>query len=409
MVRTYLFPSLSLVALLVLFPIRTEAQELTGRVTAETRVFPSAPLAEEQHKSTGSLAFQPELYKDWKRGTRSFTFTPYLRLDMSDPARSHFDIRELYGQYVARSWEIKVGLARVFWGVTESQHLVDIINQTDLVEQPDGEAKLGQPMVNLTWIQDWGTLDLFVLPWFRERTFPGRDGRLRFPLIINTDDADVNRRVDVATRYTRTLGRFDLGVSHFWGISREPRFILVQPEGSAPTLTPAYETIHQTGLDLQAVTGAWLWKLEAITRSGQGDRFYAFVGGFEYTLSNLGGKGLDLGLLAEYHYDSRDDFFAQGFSPNLVGTRVSSTPFDDDLFLGTRLALNDVQSTDLLGGLVIDRETQSTALLLEASRRLRSSWTLGLEIRSFLNTDTTDPLYSFRRDSYAQLQVSYHF
>ena len=52
----------------------------------------------------------------------------------------------------------------MFWGVTESQHLVDVVNQTDLVENPDGEEKLGQLMVNLTVARSWGTLNLFVAP-----------------------------------------------------------------------------------------------------------------------------------------------------------------------------------------------------------------------------------------------------
>jgi len=54
-----------------------------------------------------------------------------------------------------------------FWGVTEFQHLVDIINQTDLVENIDTEDKLGQPMINLALINDWGTVDLFIMPYFR--------------------------------------------------------------------------------------------------------------------------------------------------------------------------------------------------------------------------------------------------
>ena len=400
---------LTLLALLAL-PATSLAQDMfSGQVDLEARGFPRGPLSPGQHESNLSLAVEPEFYYAWAQGYQDFTFTPFLRLDLGDAARTHADIRELYWLYAADSWELKVGIARVFWGVTESQHLVDIINQTDLIENPDGEVKLGQPMIDFTWIQDWGTLDLFVLPWFRERTFPGADGRLRFPLVVNTDDGTINRRIDFAARYFHTIGLFDVGLSHFWGTSREPRFLLQSSDDGTPELTPIYEAIHQTSLDVQLTAGSWLWKLEALTRSGQGDRFYAFVGGFEYTFSNLRNTGLELGLLAEYHYDSRDDFFEQGFTPDLTGDRLSSTPFDDDLFVGSRIALNDVQSTDFLGGVVIDRNTRSTALLVEASRRIGNRWKLGVEFRSFFNTDPGDPLHSFRRDSYGQLLLSYHF
>jgi hypothetical protein len=76
----------------------------------------------------------------------------------------------------------------VFWGVTESSHLVDIINQSDFVENIDTEDKLGQPMVSLRWLPEWGTLDLFLMPLHRERTFQGLAGRPRLPLPIDQDN-----------------------------------------------------------------------------------------------------------------------------------------------------------------------------------------------------------------------------
>ena len=82
------------------------------------------------------------------------------------PRRTHADLREayflLFGEIGDGEWELRVGIDQVFWGVTESQHLVDIINQIDLVEHPNGETKLGQPMVNITYSSDWGIVEFFV-------------------------------------------------------------------------------------------------------------------------------------------------------------------------------------------------------------------------------------------------------
>jgi len=74
---------------------------------------------------------------------------------------------------------LRLGVDRVFWGVVESRSLVDIVNQTDLVEHPDEKTKLGQPMAHVTWSGDWGALEVFGLTGHRPRTFPGRHGRLR--------------------------------------------------------------------------------------------------------------------------------------------------------------------------------------------------------------------------------------
>ena len=54
----------------------------------------------------------------------------------------------------------------MFWGVTESVHLVDIINQTDFAGDIDGEDKLGQTMLSLMLQRDWGEITAFVLPAF---------------------------------------------------------------------------------------------------------------------------------------------------------------------------------------------------------------------------------------------------
>jgi len=160
-------------------------------------------------------------------------------------------------------------------------------------------------------------------------------------------------------------------------------------------LLPFYHDINQTGLDLQATTGGWLLKLEAINRYGQGDRFFAAVGGFEYTFANIKSSGIDIGLLIEYHYDERG--------------KDATTPFDDDIFFGSRLAFNDVQSTDILGGVIIDRDTGSVFLNIEASRRIGNRYKMEFEVRSFLGVSEVDLLYGLRKDHYLQVELARYF
>ena len=47
-------------------------------------------------------------------------------------------LRELSLLWISGNWETRIGVSKVFWGVAESQHLVDTINQTDLAANPDG-------------------------------------------------------------------------------------------------------------------------------------------------------------------------------------------------------------------------------------------------------------------------------
>ncbi len=378
-------------------PSPTRAGEWSGYLALDARSFVSDAAFDGQSDGDVSLAFEPEFYREWKEGRSSFTFQPLLRYDSQDSERTHFDIRELYWQRVARNWEVRVGVSRVFWGVTESQHLVDVINQTDLVENPDGEDKLGQPMVRFASFRPWGTLELFVLPGFRERTYPGRGGRLRPGLPIDTDgtryeSAAEEGHVDVALRWSHVLGPFDVGLSHFRGTGRDP---ILQLDEDAGELVPFYEQIDQTGLDAQATLGPWLLKLEAIHRSGLRDDFDAVTGGFEYTFGSPFGTGWDIGFLAEYLWDERGE--------------TAPTPFEDDVFVGTRWALNDVQSTEILAGGILDLSSDAGFLLVEASRRLYDSWKLEVEMRAFVGLPPTDPAASLASDDFFLVRIARHF
>ena len=373
--------------------------DFSGQVAAELRTFFQDAQFPEQHDGVQpSVIFIPEIRVETDNEAHKFVFTPYLRLDARDDERTHFDLREAYWRYTPEGWEIVVGVNRVFWGVTESRHLVDIINQTDSVEDVDEEDKLGQQMVSVSMQKSWGNITLYLLPGFRERTFPGKEGRLRSSLAVNQDSARYEsssgrKHIDYAARYSHYFGDWDIGVSYFHGTSREP-ILTVDESGSE--LIPYYVIINQVGTDLQYTKGAWLWKFEGILREGQLGTFAAAVAGFEYTLYQVFNGAADLGLLFEYLYDGRGD-------------EAPITVLDHDLFFGARLALNDTQDTQLLAGTIIDHSHGSTAVSVEFERRIAEHLKLGVESRHFLNTSRQNSLEAFRADDFTALRLSWYF
>jgi len=375
--------------------------EISGKVSVENLGFFHPAIDSQQHRNYVSGAIEPEIYREWDDGKQSFTLVPFFRYSQYDNRRTHFDIRELTWLLAEDDWELRVGFRKVFWGVAEGIHLVDIINQTDLVENTDTEDKLGQPMINLALIRDWGTVDLFVLPGFRERTFPGKEGRLRTFPEIDVGNAifekhGIEKHLAFAARWSHAIGNWDIGLSHFYGTGREPSFKLkVTPQGTLE-LRPFYEIINQTGLDIQLTDEDWLWKHEAIVRSGQEKAFYASTTGLEYTFFDLFRSGLDLGIVIEYMYDSR-------------GSNNFLAPFQDDILTALRFAFNDVQSTEILAGVLFDRTNNSKFYNIEASRRMGDSFTLDLEIRLYSGIPKNDPVYSFREDDHIRLELGYHF
>jgi len=375
------------------------ANEWTGNLSAETRGFAEKATLTDQSQFYGSISLHPEYYHEWENGVQSLTASVFARKSFQNESRSHIDLRELYWTFVSEDWELRVGVRKIFWGVTESQHLVDIVNQTDFVESFDGEEKLGQPMVNLAWIQDWGTLDLFILTGFRQREFPSSDARLRTELVINSDEAlyesdQEKSHIDFAIRYSHVLGDWDIGLSLFYGTSREPRFELVNA-GSNVKLVPYYDIINQTGLDVQATLENWLWKAESIYRNGMGENYIATTFGLEYSFYDIASTGLDIGLVTEHLYDSRQS--------------TATNAFENDLMLGLRFALNDTQSTEALAGIIQDIDGEATVLSLEANRRIGDQIKITLEGYLFSHTDNQDLLYSFRNDDYVQLELGYFF
>jgi len=373
--------------------------EFRGNLEAQLRLFQQSALSADQASSTLSVAATPEFYYSWNDQQDSLELVPFARADQHDTQRTHADIREFSWVHVADQWESRIGVRRVFWGVTEFQHLVDIINQTDAVEDIDNEDKLGQAMINLSLVRTWGILDFFVLPGFRERTFAGSNGRPRLA-VINQDhplyESSAGRHhLDYALRWSHSIGDFDLGLSGFQGTSRQPAIIASPDPTLATELVPYYPQITQLGLDLQATTDSVLWKLEAIRNQNKQTNYNALQGGFEYTLYGVFDSGADLGWLLEYGWDSRGSH-GGGFNQN-------------DLYLGTRLTFNDADSSELLLGLSTDLDFKSTSLLAEASKRFSDNIKVSIDLRAFSFRDTSDPLYSLRRDNHLQLTTQYFY
>ena len=391
-------------------------QPLTGHVSVEGRFFPQTALRDNLQTANLSIALESEFYRDLDNSRQAITIVPFLRWDQQDSNRSHWDFREFSWQYFSDTWELSVGTRKIFWGVTESNHLVDILNQIDLLESFDGKEKLGQPMVSVSTSHSWGLLEAFALIGFRERNYVGRDRRPSIPFALDSDNSIVEGgKLGWALRWSHTRGPLDLAVSHFHGTAREPRFfvgnrplriaalnlvgdneVVFTDLAQLSTVVPAYENIDQAGLEVQLTAGGWLLKMEAINRWGQGPRFAAVTAGLEYALSNIWSTGIELGLLAEYSYDERG--------------LEALTPVEDDFFLGARLSLNDIQTTQFLAGAIVDRVSGASVVSVDANRRLGERLSLNIQMRAFAGIASTDMfLYGLRKDDYVQVALQVYF
>lgn len=390
----------------------SEDIKFSGTIALEPRWFWNESLfaSDSRHEGiSNSVLAVPEM--DAKLGENtSLRLVGFYRHDEADQERTHSDVREAYIVHYRPTrfgeLEVRVGLDRVFWGATESHHLIDIVNQTDLVEDPDEESKLGQPMIHFTLSTDAGIFELFGLPYHRQRTFPGFKGRLGLPIPIETDSVlyesdDEERHFDVAFRYSHTFGFLDTGISGFIGTNREPYLLPNVSTGLHLSVVPLYTQISQASVDLRLQHGGWLLKFEGLFRSGALNRvgksedYVAFVGGFEYPIYSLFGSVVDMTLVAEWSFDERREY--------------ATTRFDNDLFLASRVRLNDFQDTTITASTQLGFDNDSRISTLEFSRRVTERVSFAMEIVILNEIAIEDVLYPLKNDSYLELGISYGF
>ncbi len=382
------------------------ALELSGKGGGEILTFFQEAKSPEQHSVYPSVFIEPELYYaiDDNREIKAKLF---YRYNANSPSQTRGDIRELMFYQYADDWEIHAGIGKVFWGTTESRHLVDVVNQIDLLESLDDEARLGQPMLQGKLIKAWGTLDIMLLAGFRPAEFGNADVRSQFlPPLANQSTRYQSKHktntLDMAARWNHSFDDLDLGLSYFSGTQRTPLFQFIT-EQNQPKLLPVYVQSQQIGLDAQIIVNDLLLKAELIHRDShklnaqnQFTRYQtnALVAGFEYTLVGIGDSVYDLGIIGEYLYDEWE----------------SITPFQKDWMTGLRWVFNDTQSTEILMGHIIDLDDQSQIWTLEASRRIGDNWKAELKGRWVSNVDSDNYFVkTYQQDDLISFKVSYYF
>lgn len=310
-----------------------------------------------------------------------FVFEPHGRYDIR-AGTDLIDLKEAYYSHKGDNWEFLIGAHTLFWGTTETRHLVNVINQVDLAGDVVHENFLGQPMVNLNLVSDTlGTLELYGLFGFRPRDHPDTSDRLRISLPINDgaalyEGSEAEKHLAFAVRHANQIDLgalgLDYGVYYFHGMNREPRFDL---DATIDTLTPvpAYDIMEQVGVDAVLAYENLQLKFEGIWRQTELNSFTAAVAGFEYTLPEL--AGMNIGLIGEYLYDGRStDPFTN-----------APTAFQNDIAGGVRVDFNDVRGTNLLAGMTYDLDDSSKSVSVEFRTRLRDDLLLSIDGRAFLD------------------------
>ena len=380
-----------------------------------------------QRSHASGFAAQATAYVEDEDGT-SFTFTPFYRYDAGDSERTHADVRDayvlMYGDLGDDEWELRLGVDRVFWGVVESRPLVDIVNQTDLVEHPDEKTKLGQPMAHVTWSGEWGALEFFGLTWHRPRTFPGRTAACVPGNSSTTREPPTRPRRKNGTSISPAASAAALGRSTSASAcstapaASPPCCRRRQCRPSAPNWSWHRTTRKSASMvwtpRSPRASGCSSWRpytvparktagpiqdsvsWSCIRHSDTRRRTTRPSSRASNTRSiRCGESEADLSLIAEWAHDER-------------GERATNA-FESDILLAARLGLNDEEGTEFILSILESLEYSSRVLSAEFKRRLTDSWSLHVEGLAYAEIEEEDVMYSVRRGSFIAASLAYSF
>jgi len=396
--------------------------EWTGTLKGSLAGFPEEPLGRQQHSLYPSLSLEASYSHTWPESDTGMSFKPFLQLDPVDHQRSHVDFRELYWFKRNAKWDLRLGICQEHWGNLYGKSDVDFLNQADRLAGFSGGAHLGQPMLHFSWYEDWGTLNLYALPGFRAQQFPGKRSRPFLPIEIDDDPLYGGPlgpwNPDVALRFERHKGAWDIGLSQFYGTLRDPSFIpywheialrglissrelarerLVEfVDHLAVRIVPRYDLGSISAVDLQYIRGATKYKLESMVQFGEREDRITLSAGLEHTFSKFVQPAWSFSALAEYHHEHRTSNDRFGF-------------FDNNVVFAGRLALNDRHASALQGGGLVNLTSGSAVMMLGYSRQLGPDWQLNVAATIPAVTPKGDPLWYLRHDGLVRVQLAWFF
>lgn len=392
-----LWAIVSVISLQLSVPVLADEWEIS--LGADVRYFPEDGLYE---TSGDRWAINLDVENHWSL-TSDAEYPVIANLDAqfrdagSDDDRQLIDFAALNISQFRDGWEWVLGMDKVFWGVAESQNLVNVVNQTDIQASPDGKDRLGQLMARASWHTDeLGSWDFLLLPAFTARDYSNQQGRLALPLPVIDDayeSSEGDDHIDFASRWSHQFGDLVTGISYFKGTDRTPYLRLnvnaTNPDLPFLALQPFYVQMEHAGVDAQWILGEWLLKAEAIYQNSKQEDYWASISGVEYTMGQIMESSYDLSWYLEYLYDQQQEEAQAGILEN-------------DWMLASRLSFNDEASSSVLVAVFRDFEVDETIIKCEGSYRLTDHLSLGAELWVF----ATGPSYSREFETRVPAQIA---
>jgi hypothetical protein len=319
-------------------------------------------------------------------------------LDKDDQERRYVDFNDFYYQYNFEDSDILVGRNTRFWGALEFYNLTDVFNTKDFLDDPfDYDSKLGAWNIAYTKYLENSEISLIVkLHEERQRMQDSKSVNNFFPLPYHDKpitQKDENRP-SIFLKYAGSGEevQVDYGVVYQNGYDAQ-RYMSME---GGKLQQNAYIVNKLMGYATY-INGDTIYKTELAYVLSEEEKVsdYVEVGlGVEHTLYSFWDKR-DLGLLAEYYrYEAKDS------------DKVDVNKFfANDVTLGFRLSLNDLDSSEVLGGLDVDLDNEEKIFFVEYQTRLLDSYKLKTSYQHLAPEDDS----VFKELDRVKLEFGYYF
>jgi hypothetical protein len=357
-------------ALVALFPLCVGATDLEykGNISLEAKYLDH----DIKNKRDNSIALRGEFELKKEFGDGQFVISSKAIYDKDDSNRRYADLSDFYYKHNFEDSDLLVGKSTRFWGALEFYNITDVFNSKDFLDDPfDYDSKLGAWNAAYTKYLDNGELSLIVKVHEQKQKMQEMDSvNYFFPTFYDDDfqTSDDENRPTIYLKYSGSGEEIQMDYAFVYQNGYDSQRYMSM-SGNA-LIQNAY-IVNKLLAYTTYVHESTIYKGEIAYALSDDDKvsdYGEFGLGVEHTLYSFWDKK-DLGLLAEYYrYEAKDS--------EKYGAKEFAKIFSNDLTLGFRLSINDTSSSEVLGGVDLDLDSDEKIYFVEYETRLFDKYKL---------------------------------
>jgi len=322
-------------------------------------------------------------------------------LDGEDTERRYVDFNDLYYKYKFEESDLQIGRSTRFWGAMEFYNHTDIFNTKNWLDDPlDFDSKIGA--WNIAYTKYFGDNEFSIIIKVHEEKQAIQDNKSLYniyplPYDNNLITQESRNRPSLFLKYSGSFEDIQLDYSFIYENGYDEQRYVSLVDGKLRQ--NAYLVNKLLGF-ATFISGSTIYKTELSYTFSDNELVsdYAQIGvGLEHTISGFFEKN-DLGLLVEYYrYESFDD--------TKLGAQEFGKLFANDLTLGFRLSMNDIEGSEVLGGIDLDLDNKEKIFFISYDTRVSDIFKLELSYRHLSPEEDS----IFQEFNEVNAKFAYHF